>query len=237
MDEMNQFSNAEPFLVYLTQWMRDLPRVKLGQAIPQPDNTAILSVDVVNGFCNEGPLSSPRVAQIVQPIMSLFERAWDAGVRQVVLAQDTHDPAAVEFAQWPAHCVRGSSEAETVDEFKSLPFFDQMLVMPKNSINAALNTPLTSWLFDHPHLDNFIVVGDCTDLCTYQLAMFLRIDANARQIQRRVLVPANCVDTYDMTVESAEQLGALPHPAELLHAIFLYHMSLNGVEIVQEISA
>jgi hypothetical protein len=80
-----------------------------------------------------------------------------------------------------------------------------------------------------------MVVGDCTDLCTYQLAMFLRLDANARQKARRVIVPADCVQTYDLPVEIASGLGALPHPGNLLHAVFLYHMQLNGVEVVSEI--
>ena len=131
--------------------------------------------------------------------------------------------------------MRGTWEAETVEAFKKLPFFEQMTVIGKNSINPGLNTGLPGWLEAHPEVDTFIVVGDCTDLCTYQLAMFLRLDANARQVSRRVIVPANCVQTYDLPVEVASGLGALPHPGDLLHAIFLYHMQLNGVEVVAEI--
>jgi hypothetical protein len=83
---------------------------------------------------------------------------------------------------------------------------------------------------------NFIVVGDCTDICTYQLAMHLRLRANALQRREdRVILPVNAVDTYDMPVSFAEQIGATPHDAELLHLIFLYHMMLNGIEIVAQI--
>ncbi len=153
------------------------------------------------------------------------------------MIQDTHEPEAVEFNQWPPHCVRGTSESETVPEFKSLPFFDQMVVLEKNSIQAALNTGLEAWLSDHPQVDTFIVVGDCTDLCTYQLAMHVRLRANAHQKAHRVIVPANCVDTYDLPVETAKEIGAMPHPADLLHAVFLYHMALNGVEVVSEIAS
>jgi hypothetical protein len=39
------------------------------------------------------------------------------------------------------------------------------------------------------------------------------------------------VDTYDMSVSTATQIGANPHGADLLHAVFLYHMALNGVEV------
>ncbi|HVN53363.1 MAG TPA: isochorismatase family cysteine hydrolase [Anaerolineaceae bacterium] len=235
METVQLADQARPFLDYLQTWMNDLPTRTLVEVFPDPARAAILSVDVINGFCYEGPLSSPRVAGIVDPIARLFQSAWEFGVRQIVLTQDTHDPAAVEFAQWPPHCVRGTSESETVPAFKALPFYDRMVILPKNSIDSALNTGLQRWLNDHPDVRNFVVVGDCTDLCTYQLAMFLRLDANARQLERRVTVMASGVDTYDMLIETAAQVGAMPHPAGLLHPLFLYHMALNGVEVVKDI--
>lgn len=222
------------FLSYLEDLVAHLQPLSIAEAIPHPESAAILSVDVINGFCYEGPLSSPRVAEIVDPITRLFNLAWDHGVRNIILTQDTHEPEAVEFAQFPPHCVRGSSEAETVDAFKNLSFFDHMWVIEKNSIASGLNTDLDAWIKDHPEVDTFVVVGDCTDLCTYQLAMFLRLDANARQVQRRVIVPANCVDTYDRPLQAALEQGGLPHPGDLMHAIFLYHMQLNGIEVVSE---
>jgi nicotinamidase-related amidase len=228
---------ARPFMDYLQTWLTQLPVLNLSQAFPDPGRAAIISVDVINGFCYEGPLSSPRVAQIVEPIKCLFQDAWEYGVHQIVLTQDTHEPAAVEFGQWPAHCVRGTSEADAVPAFKALPFYNHMLTIPKNSINSALNTGMQSWLDAHPELHDFVVVGDCTDLCTYQMAMFLRLEANSKQLDRRVMVMSSGVDTYDLPVDVAAQIGAVPHPAETLHAVFLYHMFLNGVEVIQQIRA
>jgi nicotinamidase-related amidase len=207
----------------------------LDTILKDPQKTIIVSVDVINGFCHQGPLASPRVKAIIAPIAALFDKAWKKGLHHILLTQDTHEPEAVEFGQFPPHCVRGTAEAETVPEFKALPFFDQMIVMEKNSIHSGLDTALNDWIAAHPEVDTFIVVGDCTDLCTYQLAMHLRLDANARQLQRRVVVPADCVDTYDMPVELAKQVGAMPHDGDLLHAVFLYHMALNGVEVVSRI--
>lgn len=220
------------FINFLDGWLADLPAAALAGVIADPARCAVISVDMINGFCAFGPLSSPRVNGIVAPVVDLFQAAWAGGVRSILLPHDTHEPDAVEFAQWPAHCVRGSSEAEAVDAIKALPFFDQMLQLPKNSIQSGLHTGLADWLAAHPEVDTFIVVGDCTDLCTYQLAMHLRLDANARQLQRRVLVPAAAVQTYDRPVEVAAAQGGLPHPGDLLHVLFLYHMALNGVEVV-----
>jgi hypothetical protein len=67
--------------------------------------------------------------------------------------------------------------------------------------------------------------------------MFLRIEANEKQIRgRRVILPVNTVDTYDLPVEVAQRIGAVPHDADFLHLTFLYSMMLNGVEIVTEIT-
>jgi nicotinamidase-related amidase len=84
-------------------------------------------------------------------------------------------------------------------------------------------------------VDTFIVVGDCTDICVYQLAMHLLTWANARDLEWRVIVPEDCVQTYDLPLETANQVGAKPHPGDLLHQVFLYHMALNGIEIVRSV--
>jgi len=223
------------FLAFLDQWYQKLPTLPVQNAFSSPEHAAILSVDVTQGFCNAGALYSPRVAKIVAPIASLMQSAWDLGVRQFLLSQDTHEPDAVEFAQWPAHCVRGTDEAETVTAIKALPFFDQITLLTKNSISSDLDTGLSDWLRARPQVNTFVVVGDCTDLCTYQLAMHLRLSANARQLNRRVIVPENCVDTYDFSLENARAVGAFPHPGELTHRFFLYHMAMNGVEVVKSI--
>ena len=81
-----------------------------------------------------------------------------------------------------------------------------------------------------------IVVGDCTDLCTYNLAMHLRLRANAYGLaEQRVILPANAVDTFDMSIEAAEEVGALAHPGDFFHKVFLYHMALSGIQVVREI--
>ncbi len=223
------------FLAHLDDWIQNLPVKKLKDLVVEPETTAILSVDVIKGFCFIGPLASPRVAGIVDPIVDLMQQAWDSGVRHIILSQDTHEPDAEEFSAWPPHCIRGTEEAATVDEIRLLPFFDQMMILEKNSIASGLHHDLQQWVLDHTEVVNYIVVGDCSDLCTYQLAMFLRLDANERQVRRNVILPENCVQTYDMSVELAKEVGAYAHPGDLLHVFFLYHMALNGVEVIKAI--
>ena len=223
------------FFVYLQRWLADLPEAEASRVFARPEKTAILSVDMTNAFTREGNLASPRVAGIIPPVVRLFETAWSQGVRQMVLLQDCHTPEAEEFGAFAAHAVCGTSEAEAVDEIKALLFYDQLEIIPKNSINPAQATGFNEWLEQHSQVDTFIVVGDCTDICVYQLATHLLTWANARDLEWRVIVPEDCVQTYDLPLETANQIGAKPHPGDLMHQVFLYHMALNGIEIVRSV--
>ena len=141
---------SQDFLKFLDGWTAGLSEMSLESALGDPGKTALISVDVIQGFCTAGPLASPRVGAIVEPIVHLFEAAWARGVRNILLFQDTHEPDAVEFGSWPPHCVRGTAEAEPVAAFQELPFFDQLPQYPKNSIASGLNTGLTEWVAAHP---------------------------------------------------------------------------------------
>ncbi len=232
-----QALESRPFLDWLAGWEADLTPADLTTVVKDPAQAAVVSVDMLVGFCCQGPLASPRSASIIPDVVRLFETAHAEGVRHFLLLQDTHDPDAVEFSAYPPHSLAGSEESETIDELRQLPFADRLTVMPKNSVSCNLGTELEPWLEAHPEVNQFIVVGVCTDICVYQLAMYLRLRANVlgqRDVQ--VIVPANCVQTFDMPVGTAEEVGALPHDGDLLHRIFLYHMALNKVEIVASLT-
>src|SRR6266511_1157146 len=130
----------------------------------------------------------------------------------------------------------GWRESEAVDELKALQLYADIAIFPKNSINSHLSTGLDAWLRERPQLDRFVVVGDCTDLCTYQAAMQLRLEANAANLARRVIVPADAVDTFDTPVAVARDLGIQAHDGDLHHVLFLHHMALNGVEVVRSLN-
>jgi nicotinamidase-related amidase len=229
-------AESNPFLDWLARWEADLPSLELEAIVAEPGRVALVTSDLVKGFCCEGPLASSRVASIIPAVVDLFRRAHELGVRHFLLTQDAHDPDAVEFSAYPPHCVAGTAESETIDELKRLPFSDLFTVFAKNSISSTIGTDLNAWLEAHPEVSTFIIVGDCTDICVYQLAIDLRLRANVLgQRDVRVIVPADAVQTYDMPVEMAGELGALPHDGDLLHSVFLYHMALNGIEVVAHV--
>ena len=226
------------FVAYISAWLDHLSALEWREIEAEaggPENIAVFCVDLINGFCKHGNLASDRVGAIVDPIARLFRLAHERGVRKFVLPQDCHAPDSPEFEEYGPHAVCGTDEAETVQELKDLRFSDIYQIMPKRSINVAIDGELEPWLDREGMPGVAIVTGDCTDLCTYQLATHLKFRANARGERCVVVVPRDCVDTYDVSVEAAKAAGIVPHPGEFMHRLFLYHMMLNGIRVVQRI--
>jgi len=227
---------AIPIPAFVDDWFHALAPRSLAEVVGDPATTGLFSADMIVGFCRQGALASPRVGALAEPVADLFRRAHALGVRHFLLGQDTHDANAPEFDAWPPHCIRGTVESETVPELRNLPFADRFTIIEKNSLHPALETEFDPWLDAHPELATAIVVGNCTDLCVYQLAMHLRLRHNAKNRQGvEVVVPADAVDTYDLPPAAAKATGAMPHPGDFFHRVFLYHLALNGVRVVRSL--
>ena len=226
------------FLEYLTEWRRSLRPVGLGEIVESAggaEAVGVACIDLIKGFTTQGVLASPRIAAIVPDVASLFERAHAAGVKDFVLLQDAHPEDSLEFESYGAHCTKGSVESETVDELARLPFASEFTVLSKETVSAAIGTGLDRWIDERSRLKAVVAVGDCTDICVYQLAMHFRMRSIADRRRVEVIVPEDCVQTYD--VPALGQAGITPHDGDLLHLVFLYHMALNGIRIVSRILA
>jgi nicotinamidase-related amidase len=231
---MNEDTTA--FLKWLDGWQAVLPDANLAHVVEQaggPSHVAVVVVDLLVGFCSEGPLASARVGALGPKAAGFLTAAREAGIQHVLVPQDSHPPDSPEFRAFPPHCITGTREADTIPELTSLPFFEESVVFPKRSLSVGQEPAFAEWQRAHPEIRGWIILGDCTDLCVYNTAMYLRLQANTRGTDAEVWVPADLVDTYDLPVAAAEKAGALPHPADLLHRVFLYHMALNGIRVVR----
>ncbi len=232
-------ASSDAFLAFLADWRAGLEALDLAADWAAHGiaarNVAVFVVDMVNGFCHSGPLAGERVKGLISPVADAVERSHALGVRHFLLPQDSHNADAVEFAQFGPHCVAGDRESATVPELTALPAAAAFTVIAKNSLHPAYGTGLANWLERHPAVRYFLVMGDCTDLCVYQTAMYLRLAANAAQRDCHVVVPEDCVQTYDLPVAAAQALGVMPHDGDVLHLVFLYSMALNGVRIVKAV--
>ena len=174
------------------------------------DRTAIIVVDVLNGFCRFGNLSSPRLGTVVDAIREYLERMLAAGARAVFLA-DTHAPDDPEFRMFPPHCIEGSGEEEIVDELRELA--GRSVVLRKRRYSGFFGTDLDGVLAEMAPVA-VEVVGVCTDICV------LHTVADLRNRDYDVVVRGRLVQTYDAPGHPGDEVNgwALAHMRDVLGA-------------------
>ncbi len=187
-----------------------------------PNKTVLIIIDVVNGFAKEGPMSSPRITGIVPNIVGIIKKVDKLGIQKLFFG-DSHTENSPEFDSYPVHCMVDTWESEVVDEIKELGGYRYIA---KNSTNGFIEPEFQRWLDENGHVENFLVVGDCTDICILQFTTTLKAYFNMKNQNRRVIVPIDGVDTYD----------ADEHDGDILHTMALYIMLINGIEIVNSIN-
>lgn len=183
-----------------------------------PAHTALVMIDMINGFAKSGALMSKRVEDLIPGIVSLSVKCDELGIARLAFA-DNHTGISPEFEAYPVHCLKDTSEAEMVDEIKNTGDYK---LIPKNSTNGFLEEEFQSWLEQNPGINTFIVTGDCTDICIQQFAITLKTWFNKQNKGSRIIVPINAVDTYDLGI----------HNGDLTNLMALYNMHINGIEIV-----
>jgi nicotinamidase/pyrazinamidase len=144
-------------------------------------------VDVLNGFCKQGNLASPRCDAAIPRIGEVIEERRRAGDQLIFLA-DTHDLNDREFEVFPVHCVRGTAESEVVPELQ--PLLKSATLIRKRRYSGFFETDLEARLRT-AQPEQVTVVGVCTDICV------LHTVADLRNRDYRVLVPAAAVETFD----------------------------------------
>ncbi|MEA5095830.1 hypothetical protein SDC9_57745 [bioreactor metagenome] len=191
----------------------------------EKDKTVLIVIDMVNGFVYSGPLSSPRVAGIVKNIAGLNEKT--KGFKKVFF-MDSHEENSKEFGSFPLHCIKGSHEAELIPELKT-EFSEgpDTLYIEKNSTNGFYTDEFQQWLEKNiDEVDNYIITGCVTDICVLQFALSLKAYFNEMNKCKRIVVPKDCVETYD---------GG-SHDGHLMNLFALYNMHTSGIEIADKIN-
>lgn len=168
-----------------------------------PDVTIV--VDVLNGFCKVGNLASPRCRAAIPRIKEVIEERGRSGDLLIFLA-DTHDSKDREFEVFPVHCIRGTEEAEVVEELQ--PYLLKSRLIRKRRYSGFFETDLEAVLsVASPQM--VTVVGVCTDICVMHTV------ADLRNRDYRVVVPAAAVETFDSP----------GHPADEVQRFALAHLS------------
>lgn len=145
---------------------------------------AVIVIDMLNDFVT-GPISSPRVHHIIEPIRHLCEKARAHDV-PVIYANDSHTPKVDnEFKVWGAHAVVGTKGAEVIYELAPR---EGDHIVPKKTYSAFFSTPL-DLILRELGVDTVIITGWQADCCCRHTAA----DAFFRGF--RIVVPKETTDT------------------------------------------
>jgi nicotinamidase-related amidase len=158
--------------------------------------TVLVIVDMLEGFTRIGNLKSDKVEALIPEICAITTYCKDKGIDILAFA-DEHDENSPEFALYGPHCIKGTKESEVVPEILEAAE-NRLTIIGKNSNDGYFEKVFQGWLSQNPHKTQFVVVGDCTDLCVKAFAQSMKYHFDRMNHQEgSVLIPANAVATYE----------------------------------------
>ena len=185
--------------------------------------TALIVVDMVNGFVNEGVLHDKNIRKIVPRQLELLEEAEKKG-SLIILVKDTHNKNATEFKRFgnTTHCIQGTSEAELIDELKPFEQKDNVITVEKNSTSLMESPEFREIVKQAENLKEVNFVGCCTDICVFNGAMGLANYYDEWNRDVTINVHEDAIATY-----SEEDRGEYVQSAKLL-------MKQQGINLVSK---
>ncbi|PRR81864.1 isochorismatase family cysteine hydrolase [Clostridium vincentii] len=191
----------------------------------QKEKTAIIVVDMVNGFVHKGQLASPRVIEIIDNLVIINEKTH--GYKKIFFL-DEHDENSMEFKYYAKHCLKDTSESELILELRgeATTLHKNTTMIHKNSTNGFHAPEFKLWLDQNQEkIENYIIVGCEVDICVSHFATTLKTYFNQNNLSKRIIVASDCVETFDFGT----------HDGDLMKVISLWEMQTNGIEIVDKI--
>ncbi len=178
----------------------------------------LVIVDMVNGFVKKGALADPTINKITPNIITLLETSI-AAQDTIVFFKDEHQVNDKEFALYPPHCIKGSQEAEIIDELKSYQHYG--IVISKDTTNGFVTKAFQDLISKNVY-DSIIVTGCCTDICVLNFTSSLQQYINEQQLATKIRVIESCVATFD----------GPNHSASKEHNRALIKMQASGIDVV-----
>jgi nicotinamidase-related amidase len=177
----------------------------------------LVVIDMINGFVNFGNLHDPSINKITPDIIKLIEKTKKSN-QPIVSFQDEHESDDKEFKKYPPHCIKGTPECELIPELK--PYEKDMIIFKKNETDGML-MPKIKKFFKENSFDRVTLTGCCTDICVQEFALSLKGMFSQIERETQIVVPENCVATYDSP----------NHPAADCHRGALEVMQKTGIII------
>ena len=156
----------------------------------------LIVVDMVNGFVKEGVLHDKKIGEIIPRQIELIKEHQAKG-NLIVFIKDTHEENAIEFGRFGKHCVRGTTEAELVDELKPFEDMENAISIEKNSTSYMEAPQFRKLIEELTNVKEIDVVGCCTDICVLNGTMALSNYLNQFNKDVDIKVHQDAVATFN----------------------------------------
>ncbi len=217
---MNNLKNNMNFEYFnaLNDEFQNLENINLSNF--DKNNTVLIIVDMVNGFVKEGALSSKDILDINENISKI---ALNCNKKEIpiIAFSDSHCESCEEFNSFPVHCVKGTYESFITDEIKKAKF----ITIEKNSTNGFIEDEFLNYIKSNENIENFIVIGCCTDICVLQFSLTLKAYYNKNDKPSNVFVVKNLTQTYN----------ASWHEKDFWNVVAYSMMKQQGIKIINDI--
>lgn len=185
----------------------------------------LIVVDMVNGFVRVGGLHDKYIEHTIERQLELIEE-YQKENELIVFIKDTHEMDSVEHNRFGdiKHCIKGTKEAELIDEFKKYENTENVLTFEKNSTSFREAPGFINTMNEAENIKEFDVVGCCTDICVANgvISMMNYFD----QINRRIEVRVH---------EDAVETFGLPERREEYSKAAYLLMRQQGAQIVKKL--
>jgi nicotinamidase-related amidase len=125
---------------------------------------ALIVIDMLEEFVN-GRLSTPEAKSTVNPAKKVLEEFRKRGL-YVFYVKDSHQESDFEIRLWGPHAMRGSKDAQIIDELKPLSGEE---VLEKHTYSGFFGTPL-DYLLRSKGIDTIFLIGLDADICVRHTA-------------------------------------------------------------------
>lgn len=167
----------------------------------------LIIVDMVNGFVREGAMADKYIEHVIPEQIKLINNLSD--MKQLIFIKDAHEENSVEFKRYPKHCIKGTGEAELVEELKC--YENNAKVFEKNSTSAIFNKNLLNYIDEFINLKEVVIVGCCTDICVMNLAIPLKNYFDEINKDIDVIVVKNATETYNSEIHNRNEYNDMAY--------------------------
>ncbi len=168
---------------------------------------ALIIVDMVNGFVREGVLHDKSIGVIISRQKEIIEDCINDAKTLIIFFKDEHTKDSTELKRFGGmiHCEKGTHESEVVDELKCYEKKDNVIFIPKNSTSFMEAPMFRQIIKDLKNIQQFEVVGCCTDICIANGTIGLSNYLDQNNIDADIYVHEDAIATYGAPNRNKEE--------------------------------